>query len=405
MPDGYGFNRSAARRVVSVGGAPKVALFSGNYNYVTDGANKALNRWVGYLESRGAEVRVFSPTSPTPAFEPQGTLISVPSFSFPGRSDYRVGLPLGRKQKRMLEAFRPDIIHLSAPDMLGTSALKYGLKNDIPIVCSFHTRFDTYFRYYNLGFVEKGVRRHMRWFYSQCRHVYIPSQSMADVLIEEGIVSRSNQRVWSRGVELDQFSPNRRDMAWRRSMGVDDDEIVVSFVGRLVREKGLNRFARVMKALWDGGVQARAMIVGDGPERATMEATLPEAVFTGHLSGVDLARAYASSDIYFNPSLTETFGNVTVEAMASGVATVAMDATGSASIINDGRNGVLLDPDGDDPYFECFASLCRDKAKRDRMARTGLADSASYSWDRINAALYDQYLEVLNEISQTARAA
>ncbi|MEL6258385.1 MAG: glycosyltransferase, partial [Pseudomonadota bacterium] len=232
----------------------------------------------------------------------------------------------------------------------------------------------------------------MRWFYSQCEQVYIPSQSMADVLSAEGIVEPSRQKTWSRGVELDRFQPDRRDMDWRRSQGFEDTDVVVSFVGRLVREKGLNRFASMIRSLNDAGHNVKPMIVGNGPERSPMSEKLPNAVFTGHLSGADLARAYASSDIYFNPSLTETFGNVTLEAMASGVATVCMNSTGASSIITSGDNGLLLDPDDNALWLNDFSKLATDDAYRTRLAKAGAKEALKYSWDNVNSVLLDHFL-------------
>ena len=160
----------------------KVALFSGNYNYVVDGPVKALNRLVAYLEGQGHEVLVFAPTARKAAFKHAGTLISVPSVAIPGRGEYRLALGMPEKVKRRLDQFQPDIVHLSAPDWLGYSALKYARRNRIPAVASFHTRFDTYPRYYKMSWLEPRLTDYLRRFYNQCEQVYAPAQSMADEL-------------------------------------------------------------------------------------------------------------------------------------------------------------------------------------------------------------------------------
>src|SRR5262249_12958857 len=280
----------------------RVALFSGNYNCVKDGAAVALNRLVTFLERQGVDVLVFSPTIDCPAFEPSGSLVSVPSVALPFRSEYRLAFGLPGSCRRRLAAFSPTLFHLSAPDLLGYSALRLARRWNVPAVASFHTRFDTYPRYYGAAWLEKYLTIYMRCFYGQCDQVYAPSESIAAVLREQRI--GKDLRFWSRGVDTALFHPGQRDQAWRRSLGIGDDEVVIAFAGRLVREKGLDRFANVLDALRARGISYRALVMGDGPERQSMRNRLPDAIFTGFLTGQELARGFASSDIFFFPSIT-----------------------------------------------------------------------------------------------------
>ena len=243
----------------------RVALFSGNYNYVVDGPVRALNQLVGYLERTGHEVLVFAPTIKNPPFDHVGELVSIPSTSVPGRSEYRVGFGLVGEARRRLIDFKPDLIHIAAPDFTANGAVKYAQQNNIPVVASFHTRFDTYPRYYGMRWAEKYLTNYMRKFYAKCVHVYPPSQSMIDALKDDGI--GKDLRIWTRGVDADVFNPARRDLAWRRSHGIKDDEVVIVFVGRLVLEKGLEIFANAFDLLRAQVPNVRALIVGDGPER------------------------------------------------------------------------------------------------------------------------------------------
>ena len=371
----------------------RVALFSGNYNCVRDGANQALNRLVGFLEKSGAEVRVFSPTSKTPAFDPAGKLYSVPSVSIPRRREYRVAAPLPRHFQADLEAFRPDVIQISAPDILGCSALRFAEKRGIPTVASVHTRFETYFKYYGLGWVEGLTQRYMSWIYNRCQHVYVPSKCMADILRDYGV--RSDIRYWSRGVEHDRFKPGRRDMAWRRSLGFADDQPVVAFVGRVVMEKGLAPFAEAVDGLTEKGLKFGVLVVGAGPARSWFEQRLPDAVFTGALFGTDLARAYASSEIFFNPSTTEAFGNVNLEALASGIPVVSARASGSSSIIEHGKTGFLVDPEDDGGFGRALAQLIQDTDLRDRMGAAGVQVSYRYHWDDILNEVVGHYFSAI----------
>ena len=320
----------------------RIALFSGNYNYVRDGANRALNRLVSYLEKQGVEVLVFSPTTATPAFAPAGTLVSVPSVPVPLRSEYRIAMGLSESIRKKVEAFKPDLIHLSAPDWLGYSALRYALRRGIPAIASFHTRFDTYFSYYGLPWLDRAFSRYLGHFYRHCERVYAPSESMAQEM--RSAKMGRDIRIWSRGVDGSFFNPSMRSLDWRRSHGIGDDEVVMTFVGRLVLEKGLDVFADVSEALTRQSKDHRVLVVGDGPERDKFARQFPSAIFTGFLSGEDLSRAYASSDFFLNPSTTETFGNVTLEAMATGLPVICADATGSRSLVKHGKNGFLCSP-------------------------------------------------------------
>jgi glycosyltransferase involved in cell wall biosynthesis len=372
----------------------RVALFSGNYNYVTDGAAVALNHLVDYLERQDIECLVFSPTVEEPAFEGAGTIVSVPSVPIPGRSEYRIGLGLPAHVRRRLEAFRPTLFHLSAPDLLGYAARRLARKWHVPAVASFHTRYDTYFRYYNAAWLEKYVTRYLRHFYRECVHVYVPSDSTAQVLRQEEMAR--DVRLWSRGVDETLFNPGRRDLEWRRARGIGDDEVVVAFVGRLVLEKGIDSFVETVNGLRARGVAHRVLVVGEGPERAHFTARLPnDAVFTGYLHGEGLARAYASADIFLNPSVTETFGIVTLESMASGLPGVCADATGSQSLVEEGVSGHLVDPRDVDGYVAAVEGLVLDGARRARMGEAAHRLSLRYTWDAVMAEIVSYYREAV----------
>lgn len=372
----------------------RIALFSGNYNYVRDGANQALNRLVGRMLARGARVRVYAPTIDRPAFEPTGTLVSVPSVSFPGRGEYRVALGLPRRPRADLTAFAPNIVHLSAPELLGHAAKRWAVANGVPAVASVHTRFETYFDYYGIGFVRRAAERSMKRFYGDLAEIYAPSESMAALLRDEGYSSRV--RIWSRGVDRGRFNAGRRSLEWRRSLGIADQELVLGFVGRLVLEKGLDIVAATSARLTADGVAHRVLVVGDGPARGWLEERLPTAIFTGFQGGDALGRAYASMDLMFNPSVTETFGNVTLEAMASGLPVIAAAATGSGDLVADGVNGRLVSPGDIAAFADAIAGYARDPDARRRAGAAGEARARAFDWDAINDTVIDRYLTLLN---------
>jgi phosphatidylinositol alpha 1,6-mannosyltransferase len=376
----------------------RIALFTGNYNYVRDGANQALNRLVGYLLRQGAAVRIYSPTVPQPAFEPTGDLVSVPSIPVPGRAEYRAPVMIPPRVKRDLKNFRPNLFHIASPEMLGHRAVTLARKWDLPVVASVHTRFETYFRYYGMAWMEPVIEAALRRFYRRCDAIYAPSESMAQLLRDQRM--SFNVGIWSRGIDKEIFNPNRRNLTWRRELGIGDDEPVIGFIGRLVMEKGLDVFSDSVDRLEAQGCRHKVLVVGDGPARDWFQRRLPNAVFVGFQTGPDLGRAVASMDMLFNPSVTETFGNVTLEAMACGLPVVAAHATGSASLVTDGVTGRLIQPGAIGTFGDALARYCNDEEARARAGEAGRAVSDHYGWDEINQALVNSYLRVVRQRAQ-----
>lgn len=391
-------NFSQAHRVdapAEIRGKLRVALFTGNYNYIKDGVSLTLNRLVDYLQRRGVAVLVVAPTGPAPAFEPVGELLSVPSFPIPSRPEYRLSMGLPSSVRHRLEEFRPTLFHIAVPDVLGYRALCLAERWHVPVVASYHTRYDAYLKYYGLSALESLGKKYLRHFYARCRQVYPPSESMAAILKEEGIAH--NIRVWSRGVDTELFNPNRRSLAWRRSLGVADDDVVVSYVGRLVKEKNTALLIRLFDGLSRRGVRFRPMIVGNGPEEAVLRAALPDGLFTGFLNGEALARAYASSDVFVFPSESETFGNVTLEAMASGLPAVCAEASGSRSLVVEGATGFLVSAKDEAVFSDRIAALVAAQELRFKMGAHALQRSAEYRWDNILSGLLANYIDVVEE--------
>ena len=373
----------------------RIALFSGNYNYVRDGANQALNRLVGYLLSQGAQVRVYAPTIDNPAFEPTGDLVSLPSLPIPGRPEYRLSGGVNQRIKRDLAAFDPNIVHVSAPDVSGHRAVSWARKQGLPVLASVHTRFETYFRYYNMAWFEPVIEAILRRFYRRCDALVAPSESFAQVLRDQRM--NYDIDIWSPGVDRELFNPDLRDMAWRRSLGFGNDEVVIGFHSRLVMEKGLDVFSDTIDDLRRRGVAHRTLIVGDGPARPWLETRLPQAVFAGFMGGKDLGKAVASMDVLFFPSTTETFGNVTLEGMACGLPVVAADATGSASLVEDGRTGRLIRPGAVHAFAEALRAYVEQPELRAAHGKAGEARSLVFSWDRINQTVADAYLRLIRQ--------
>lgn len=369
----------------------RVALVTSSYNFIADGVALTLNRLVGYLERHGVQVLVFAPTADRPALVHQGMLVSVPSMPLPGRPEYRLALGLPGFLKQQLLDFRPDLIHIAVPDLLGHAALSLAERHNIPAVASYHTRYETYLKHYwYLAGLEGALKAILRRFYGRCREVYVPSDSVREALLADGL--KDNFKPWPRGIDTARFSPEKRKAGWRARHGIGADELVVLHVSRLVREKRLDTLTAALNRI---ALPHRVVIVGDGPDRGFAERQLPHAIFTGFLNGEELATAYASCDIFVFPSDSESFGNVTLEAMASGLACVCADATGSRSLVVAGETGFLASADDAGAFAGHITALIQDSALRQRLGAAARARALTFSWEETMARLLGYYRALL----------
>ena len=375
----------------------KVALFTGNYHHVRDGVSLTLNRLVAFLLENGVDVLVFGPTIDDPPMEHSGVMVAVPSVKAPGRPEYRIttGFPDDAREK--LEDFDPDIVHIATPDILGYKALKWARKNSVPVVSSFHTNFTSYLKYYKLGLMEPLGWKYLRWFYGQCEHVYVPTESMAQELRDQQI--DTNLKIWARGIDVEKFNPSYRNPSWRKKVGFSQDDIVVTFVSRLVWEKNLELFADVVQDVQKTEPKLKALVVGEGPAMTGLKHMMPNAAYLGFLKGEELSSAYANSDIFFFPSDTETFGNVTLEAMASGLPCLVADAVGSKSLVAQNKNGFLGDVNDPETFKKYLKKLVDDSDLRQQMSAESLTRAEDYSWESINNNLLGYYQEILQGIT------
>jgi glycosyltransferase involved in cell wall biosynthesis len=233
----------------------------------------------------------------------------------------------------------------------------------------------------------------MRNLYRKCDALLAPAESTAAVLRAQRM--NRNIFIWTRGVDRAQFNPERRDMEWRRSLGIADDELVVAFLGRLVLEKGLDVFVAAISELRRRNVPHHPLVIGEGPARGWFEEHMPTGVFVGQQVGDDLGRALASADVFLNPSVTEAFGNVTLESMASGLPVVAATATGATNLVRDGETGVLVEPCDTKGFADALEAYARDPELRRRHGQAGLAFAKTQDWDEINSSVLHVYERVI----------
>ena len=371
----------------------KVAYFTESLFPLVDGVSRTLAQLFTTLGERGVDFTVFSPFVPGPEVEWSRRVRKVPFVRFPLYPDYRMSLPYARGVSAALDEFRPALVHVVSPTPVGSWAQRLAAKRGLPVVSSFHTHFVSYFRYYGFPALEGAGWELMRRFYARCQKVYAPSYSIIHELAEHGI---RNTELWSRGIELDRFSPAFRDPALRAAAGAaDEDTPILLLVSRLVKEKDLADLVAMDGILRARGVRFRLALVGDGPMREELQTLLPHAHFAGHQGGEALSRWYASGDVFVFPSTTETFGNVIQEAHASGLPAVVVDRGGPQDLVEPGVTGEIARSNDPEDLADRVEPLLRDAALRRRMGAAGRERSAGRTWSAINGRLIDSYAAVI----------
>jgi glycosyltransferase involved in cell wall biosynthesis len=384
-----------------VGGGIRVACFTESLLPHVDGVSLTLARLFDTLRTRGEKFRVFSPFVPDASVAWSTRVRPVRYFRFPLHPDYRVSLPGGRAVAAELEDFCPNLVHVVSPTPAAVWAQRYARRRNIPVVATFHTHFVSYFRYYGVRRLERVGWWALRRFYERCQRVYAPSESILRELAEHGI---HHAELWSRGIDLKRFSPARRDAALRAAAGADEQTPLVLLVSRLVKEKDLADLVAMHRILRARGSVHRLALVGDGPMRAELEAALPDAYFAGHQTGEALARWYASADVFVFPSTTETFGNVVLEALASGLPTVVVDRGGPPDQIRPGETGWIAGANDPADLAGRVESLLRDPALRARMGEQARASAAARDWEVINGRLVERWKQVASDPLPVASA-
>jgi phosphatidylinositol alpha 1,6-mannosyltransferase len=366
-----------------------------------DGVSRTLARLFASLEPSDHEFLIFSPFTPGAEVSWSNRVRPVRYVRFPLYSDYRISLPVvSRSVAREMKAFRPDLVHVVSPTPMAVWAQRWAARNGVPVVSSFHTHFVSYFRYYGVPWLEQGGWRALRRFYARCARVYAPSWSIIRELESHGL---ERLELWSRGIDLACFSPEFRDPRLRRDAGADETTPLVLLVSRLVKEKDLADLVEMERLLRERGVRFRLALVGDGPMRGELENSLPGAIFAGHRSGVQLARWYASADVFVFPSTTETLGNVVLEALASGVPAVVTDRGGPQDLIRTGENGFVVRGNAPKELADRVELMLRDRELRAQMAAAARESAISRDWETINGALIESYRGVIHEAAATDR--
>lgn len=363
--------------------ALRVAVVTETYPPEINGVAMTIGRMVDGLLALGHQVQLVRPRQhkadrPGEADGPEEVLSR--GMPIPGYPELKLGLPAKQALRRLWSVQRPDIVHLVTEGPLGWSALAAARQLNLPVTSDFHTNFHHYSRHYGVGWLHKPISGYLRRFHNRTDATLVPTLTLQDGLLQEGYKA---VHVVARGVDTRLFSPQRRSAALRAQWGVGDDEPVAIYVGRLAPEKNLPLVLRAFEAMAASAPGARLVLVGDGPARRALQAKYPQHVFAGMRTGEDLASHYASADIFLFPSLTETFGNVTVEAMASGLAVVAYDYAAAAQLILDGENGRVAPFDNAEAFVEASCRVVEDPLQRAAMRLRARESIERLDWNNI----------------------
>jgi glycosyltransferase involved in cell wall biosynthesis len=368
----------------------RIALFSEVYWPMVSGVGVTLDRLKDGLESRGHAVRVYTATYPLPPGASERPEVhrspSIPLFLYP---DVQWAFPRQREITADLALFRPDVVHVATEFALGLAGVKAAAQLGVPIIASAHTDYQKYARRYGVGFVLRMGWMYLRWFYQHAEQVLVPSRVYERTLNSLGV---THTGLWTRGVDQSQFHPRFRTAEWRARFGLGTDDLLVTYIGRLAREKDLMRLIAGWQALRARRGNAQLVLVGRGPlEEELRRAAIPGVHVTGLLGGRELSVAYASADLFVFPSPTETFGNSLLEAMASGLPSLAVNAGGVVEFAEHNLNAWLARPHDTAALTDGLDRLLHDPALRARLAAGARVTADGRPWDRIHDHLIEDY--------------
>jgi glycosyltransferase involved in cell wall biosynthesis len=370
----------------------RIALFSEVYWPMVSGVGVTLLRLTEALEARGHQVRVYSATYALPAGAADRPEVhrspSVPLFLYP---DVQWAFPRLRDVVDDLEPFQPDLVHVATEFSLGIAGVKAARQLGIPIIASAHTDYDQYAARYGVPWALRAGWHYLRWFYGQAHRVLCPSRIYEESVHRHGV---THTGIWSRGVDPAVFSPAHRSEAYRAALGVGPDDLLVTYIGRIAREKNLGLLLEAWETLAPERGGASLVLVGGGPlAEEIRRREIPGVCVTGLLQGEALSTAYASADVFAFPSATETFGNSLLEAMASGLPSLVAAAGGVLEFAAHGENAWLVAPDSTESITDALRRLLTDPSLRRRLGAGALATARARDWDTV----YDQLLRDYRE--------
>ena len=359
----------------------RIGIVTETYPPEINGVALTVHHLAAGLAARGHSIDLIRPRQPESHADERGIdAFEVPGIGLPRYPGLRLGLPAGRQLRQRWLQQRPDAIYVATEGPLGWSAMRAAGQLGIPLSSGFHTRFDHYAGHYGVRLLTPLVRAYLRRFHRRAMATLVPTSTLAQELHAMGI---ANACLLRRAVDTKLFHPDRRDAALRASWGVDALTPVVLYVGRIAPEKNLQLAVQAFRAIQQQAPQARYVWVGEGPAHAALQAANPDFIFAGAQRGEALARHYASADLFPFPSLSETFGNVVIEAMAAGLPVVAFAQGAALEHLADGINGYAIEPGDAAAFVQAAATLAGNPALIRHMGRAAHAGVAGLSPDAV----------------------
>jgi glycosyltransferase involved in cell wall biosynthesis len=372
----------------------KIAYFTDTFSPEINGVTNTFDHLTAYLRKQGHDYLVFAPDYGVPGRAHEERVLRFKGVSPHVNPNSRLALPSHRVVRDALVKFAPDLVHITIELGIGLAGLRAARELGLPIVMSYHNNFDSYFDLYKISGLEKGYWSYMRWFHSFAQKNLCPSMDTRKILERHDI---QNLGIWSRGIDTAAFSPAFRSADTRQALG-GKNKTVFLFVSRIAREKGLDVLGEaIRKVNTEHESEALFVFTGDGPYKKTLEdMALPNAVFTGFLKGRALAEMYASADAFVFPSGTETFGNVVLEAMASGLPILCSDTGGQTDFTRHLDNAWVCKYGDADSLARGIAALLLDPGLRRRLGTRSLLNARARTWDSVFSELIDEYGLVLS---------
>lgn len=332
--------------------------------------------------------------------------IKTRSISIPLNPKYKLAIPswTADEIRVQLDQFNPDVVHIATPSLLGHFAMAYAKDRQLPVISIYHTHFPSYIAYYfnYLPFLIKPLTDRLTTiqnrFYDACKKVYVPSQSLAEELVSNGM-SAKNIKIWQRGIDTTLFSPDKKDPQYLENL-TNNALPTILFASRLVWEKNLVTLIAVYNTLRAEGLRCNWVIAGDGTAMKDCMRQMPGAIFVGKMDHDALSVLYASASVFIFPSISETFGNVVLEAMASGLVPVIADGGGSKDIVVNGVNGFKCEPDNVNAYADKIRMLLQDETLRKEMAGNAVSHSKAFDWEQLAKVYFDDLHELATSVTE-----
>ena len=374
----------------------RIAIVTETYPPEINGVANTMRHLAEGMAERGHSIELIRPRQPTDRHAlpvESHDLRLVPGLPIPGYRGLRFGLPVYWRLRRLWHRYRPDLVYIATQGPLGHAALSAAKALAIPTATGFHTQFHQYSQHYGLGLLTRPIAERLRHFHNRSDATLVPTAELKEKLELEGF---ANLHVFGRGVDIDRFSPAWRDTNLRRSWNCDDDRLVVLYVGRIAAEKNLTLALAGFRSIQSHCPSARFVLVGDGPERLHLQQEHPDLIFAGARVGNELAAHYASGDLFLFPSLTETFGNVVTEAMASGLPVIAFDYAAAHAHIDSWRNGVTVPVTEPQAFVGACQEIVRDPERLRQMGLEARKTAEDIGWHRVLGRVEERLVAVIH---------